>query len=302
MNPALQRCLVPFAPLFARRQSLVLALRLRKALGRRMQNPPASFYDKIFWMSTHTDTSLWTALADKIQVREYVAEHCGSEILPKLYATYDTAAGIDFEALPDSFAIKTNNGCATNYLVRSKSDTDLEAIRKGLNRWLTFPYGALTGQMHYARIVPMILAEELLVQEDESDAPLVDYKFYCFDGEVRYCYVVSDRHFDQRHTHSRMLYDMDWKPLPQVFVDGVSLSQSQRPASLPRMKAVAEQLSQGIPFVRVDLYEVNGLIKFSEMTFMPGMDTGFSEDFQRELGDLIQLPDVLPSTTEEVGG
>ncbi len=31
-----------------------------------------------------------------------------------------------------------------------------------LNRWLKFPYGELTGQLHYTRIKPLIIVEEYL--------------------------------------------------------------------------------------------------------------------------------------------
>ena len=54
---------------------------------------------------------------------------------------------------------------------------------------------------------------------------------------------------------------------------------------------VSVALSQGIPFVRVDLYEVNEQVKFSEMTFMPGLNSGFTEEFQLELGNEIVLPE-----------
>lgn len=289
--------MVPLAaPFLARHQGAVLSARFRKALGRRRQDPPRSFYDKIFWMSEHADTALWTRCADKVGVRGYVAERCGEAVLPRLYATYDSAEEIDFDALPDRFAVKTNNGCASNYLVRSKRDADLEAIRAGLARWLRFPYGELTGQLHYSRITPRILVEELLSQESDPDATLVDYKFYCFGGEPRYCYVVSNRAFDAKHTHSRMMYDVSWRPLDQAFIAGKTLNYISVPNSLSEMLEVAEKLSSGIPFVRVDLYEVNEEVRFSEMTFMPGMDTGFTERFQDELGGGSSFPSFHQST------
>lgn len=290
MNILLQKFLVPFAPLLAKHQESVLGLRFKRSLGRQIQNPPESFYDKIFWMSAHSDTQKWSDLADKIKVREYVSSRCGSSVLTSLYAIYDSADQIDFAKLPSAFVIKTNNGCASNYIIRSKADTDLESIRSGLRGWLHFPYGDLTGQRHYSRIIPRILAEELLQQQDDPDGVLVDYKFYCFNGRPTYCYVVTDRTFDQAHTHKRMMYDLKWNAMPEVFKQGVALGQSDPPANLKQMIEIAAKLSQGIPFVRVDLYEVNNEIKFSEMTFMPGMDPGFTEDFQHAMGQMIELP------------
>lgn len=295
MNHIIEVAAPVLAPIFAKNQDRVLSLRFEKALGRKRQDPPKSFYDKVFWMSAHTDTSLWTRLADKIEVRKFVKERCGEDILPKLYAIYESADNIDFGALPDSFAIKTNNGCASNYLVRSKADADLEAIRSGLARWLRFPYGQLTGQLHYAKIVPRILAEELLFQEEDPDTTLVDYKFYCFDGEPRYCYVVSDRQFDSKHTHSRMMYDMNWNPLSEVFVSGKELCCLSEPVCFGEMQEISATLSGDIPFVRIDLYAVNNVTRFGEMTFMPGMDPGFTERFQEEMGGMLVLPKGIVS-------
>lgn len=290
MNPIVEAAAPALAPILARNQDRVLSLRFRKALGRFRQDPPESFYDKIFWMSSHADTALWSKCADKVGVRAYVAERCGDGVLPELYATYKCAKEIDFSVLPDAFAIKTNNGCASNYLVRSKADANLEAIRSGLERWLRFPYGELTGQLHYAKIPPRILAEELLFKEDDPRKPLTDYKYYCFGGEPRYCYVVSNRRFDAKHTHSRMLYNMKWEPMPEVFVPGREFGYVPSPSCLDEMQDAAAVLSAGIPFVRVDLYQVDGAVRFSEMTFMPGMDPGFTEEFQKTMGKDIVLP------------
>lgn len=293
MNPIIGAVAPALAPILARNQDRVLSLRFRKALGRRRQNPPESFYDKIFWMSVHADTALWSECADKVGVRAYVAERCGDGVLPNLYATYKCAKEIDFSVLPDAFAIKTNNGCASNYLVRSKAEANLEVIRSGLERWLHFPYGELTGQLHYATIPPRILAEELLLNEDDPRTSLTDYKFYCFGGEPRYCYVVSNRRFDAKHTHTRMMYNMKWKSMPEVFTPGKEFGYMPSPSCLDEMQDTAASLSAGIPFVRVDLYQVAGAVRFGEMTFMPGMDPGFTEEFQRMMGEGIALPALV---------
>lgn len=291
MNRIIEATAPVLAPVFAKNQDRVLSFRFRKALGRKRQDPPRSFYDKIFWMSANTDTSLWTRLADKIEVRKFVAERCGEDVLPKLYAIYKSADDIDFGELPDAFAIKTNNGCASNYLVRSKTNVDLESIRTGLARWLRFPYGQLTGQLHYAKIPPRIFAEELLFQEEYPEATLVDYKFYCFGGKPRYCFAVSNRRLETGNAHAKMIYDLNWKNLDTVFVPGTEIAPVKKPPQLAKMIEVSSRLSEGIPFVRVDLYEVDGDVKFGEMTFMPGLNSGFTEVFQLKLGNLICIPE-----------
>lgn len=301
MNSTLQHMLVPFAHVFAKHQKEVLSLRLKKALGRRIQDPPRSFYDKLFWMSCHCDTSRWSQLADKVQVRDYVSAKCGADLLPKLFGVYDTADEIDFDALPDRFVLKTNNGCGTNYIVRSKLHCDRNAIRRGLSKVLVFPYGKLTGQLHYSAIKPKIIAEELMFEESDPEATLSDYKFFCFMGEPKYCYVVSNRVFDERHSHHRMIYDMLGNPHPECFEEGSLLSEPNVPPSLSEMERIAKVLSADFPFVRVDLYVVNGKVKFGEMTFTPGMHSGFTEAFQSLLGENIVLPPAKKEQKRRLG-
>lgn len=262
-----------------------------------MQAPPCAFFDKVFWLSLHTDTSQWSACADKLAVRERVSHACGASVLPKLYATYDSAQKIDFSRLPEQFVLKTNNGCGTNWIIRDRSATNLEVIRKELSYWLGYPYGALTGQGHYSRIVPRIFAEELLQSKRGPSLTPDDFKFFCFDGVPCYCLVASNRKPDSSHTYDRMMYDMDWHPIPEAFESsgmhhgGIAEIQP-RPQAFDTMIEMARTLSKGFSFVRVDLYEVDGEAKFGEMTFTPGMGSCFTEDFQRELGDLIELPSL----------
>lgn len=129
---------------------------------------PRTLDDKIAFLAFRTDTTEWTRLADKVRVRDYV-EECGyGDYLPKLYGTWEKAADIDFSELPDAFVIKTNNGSATNILVRDKSKINEEEVRRQLDEWMKIDYGYITCQPHYSRIKPLILAEEYLGLELKS--------------------------------------------------------------------------------------------------------------------------------------
>lgn len=282
------KLLKPFSSIIGRYPEEVFALRLRKDLGRKIDRKnPRSLYDKIYWLCFNTDTSLWSKLADKYVVRAYVAEKCGQDILTNLYGVYNSIEEIDYSKLPNKFVIKTNNGCASNFLIKDKTSTDLKAINKELDFWLKFPYGELTGQKHYTKIPPKIIAEELLYQNDSPNATLVDYKFFCFHGIPYYCEVISDRIFGT-HVHNKMMYDMKWKALPECFKEGCPTALVDKPKTLDEMISVAQILSQNFKFVRVDLYEVNGKIKFGELTFTPTTHS-FTEEFQLKLGEIIKL-------------
>lgn len=282
------KLLQPFAPIIGKYPKQVLAFRLYKDLGKKINTKnPKSLYDKIYWLSFNTNTEIWSQLADKYGVRDFVKKEIGEEYLPQLYGVYKSAYEIDYHSLPERFVIKTNNGCASNFLVKNKATTDLVKISKELKFWLKFPYGELTGQKHYTRIPPRIIAEEYLFQEDNPEATLIDYKFFCFDGKPHYCETISERVFGT-HLHNKMMYDMNWKSHPDFFKEGCPIKEIKKPQTFEKMKEIAQKLSKGFKFVRVDLYEVNGKIKFGELTFTPTTHN-FTEEFQDHLGSLIKL-------------
>lgn len=289
MNPKGYARLNPMAPILRRLTVPVFALKYYRTFRRAIQlKDPVLFYDKIFWMSMHTDTSMWSQLADKYAVRQYVEQLCGERILTKLYGVYDHPDEIDFSTLPDQFVMKTTNGCASNVIVRDKASIDEQEVKKQMDFWMKIRYGDITGQPHYSRIVPRIIAEELLIQDNDPSKVLTDYKFNCFNGMVHSCAAFSNRK-QNTHQFSRMLYDMDWNPHPEWLVaDKVSLGESPRPACFDQMKDIAQRLSVGFPYVRVDLYSINDEPKFGEMTFTPGL-AHHTTQFQKELGDLIKL-------------
>lgn len=63
---------------------------------------PHDLNEKILYQKLYTDTTLWSRLADKVLVRDYVKD-CGLEsILTNLYAVWDKATDICFDELPDA--------------------------------------------------------------------------------------------------------------------------------------------------------------------------------------------------------
>ena len=250
---------------------------------------PLTLYDKIAYMAFRTDTFQWSDLADKLKVRSFVEKRGFGYTLTKLYGSYDDANDIDYSKLPSQFVLKTNNASATNIIVKDKSSADIPAINRQLNKWLQMPYGYDTCQPHYSRIVPKIIAEEFLNDKKttEKGEMLIDYKFYCFDGEPTIVIVMSGRSLNT-HKVNKTYFDMDWQCHPEYMskkFDGIAQEHTEKPVSFEKMKEMAAVLSKGFPFVRVDFYEINGNPVFGEMTFTPGMDTGTTQ-FHLDMGKL----------------
>ena len=62
-----------------------------------------------------------------------------------------------------------------------------------------------------------------------------------------------------------------------------------KPKNLQTMVNLAERLSKNFPFVRVDFYNINGVIYFGELTFYPssGYTRFIPDDADFELGKLF---------------
>ena len=254
---------------------------------------PRNLIEKIYWLQLHSDTSLWTKCADKYMVREYLKE-CGLEsYLPRLYGKWDSASEIPFESLPENYILKTNNGCGTCIIVRD-GVIDEKSVRKQMRRWLSLPYGYSGAQLHYTRIKPCIIAEELLINNEKdnivSPHSLIDYKIWCFNGKPECILVVYNRH----NGHAYLaLYDTNWNLMQQHMQDVKSKTCLQdvvidKPICLEEMFDIASKLSSPFKEVRVDLYVINNRPYFGELTFTTGYGY-FTESYYNYLGDKFSL-------------
>jgi hypothetical protein len=229
-----------------------------------------------------------TRCADKHDVREYIKSKGLEDILNKLYAVYDSADQFILDSLPQKFVIKTTNGSGTNILCKGKSQLQLDKVKQSLNEWMSRDNYSVGREWSYKGIVPKIIVEEYLEDENNSFDGINDYKFICFNGRAKYIVFDVDRHIE----HKRNIYDTDWNFIDintdyPNFGDCVS-----RPEGLDEMLRVANILASDFPFVRVDLYWVNGKVYFGELTFYPW--TGYvqfdPDEFDFTLGKHFILP------------
>ena len=260
---------------------------------------PQDLNEKILYLKLYSDTSLWTQLADKYKVREYV-KSCGLEsILIPLYGAWERVEDIPFDELPQKFILKANNGDGKGTNVKidkaKMKDADWAALRKRLQGWLDAKHiGALSGEPQYRDIKPMILAEELLPC-NEGDTSLVDYKLWSFNGEPYSFFICSERQLDGYHA-TVDCYDLEWNRFPENMLASphmtVATKAMPRPACLEEMIEAARKLSKPFPEVRVDLYAVNGKLYFGEMTFtsLGGMMDFYTPEYLLEMGKHVTLP------------
>ena len=138
--------------------------------------------------------------------------------------------------------------------------------------------------------------EKGYVDEDDKDEfeDLVDCKYFCFDGEPKFCQVIQGRNTKETID----FFDMEWHHQEFVGLNPVAGPAAvcpQRPKNFDDMKRIAERLSQNNPFLRVDLYEVNEKVYFGEMTFYPASGLGrfTPEDWDHKMGEWLELPSKI---------
>ncbi len=268
----------------------------KKTTGRRLNlKNPQDFNEKIQWLKVYSDISMWTDLADKYKVREYI-EKCGlQDILVELFGVWKRADDIDFSKLPDKFVLKTNHGFGKIILVEDKSKLDIDLIVKHLNKWVKEKVGLVSFDPHYWKIKRRIIAEEYL--EDKSkkkiSSSLIDYKFQCINGEPENVHILYDR----RTKFKACAFDMDWNSLRDqaagILARSYSESISNKPQRLDEMLKVCRILSGPFAQVRVDLYQVNGKVYFGELTFTSGGGTDyFKPEYFLKMGEKMDITNV----------
>ena len=266
--------------------------RFRKKFGYNLDiSNPNNFNKKMQWLKLYDHNNLYTILADKYLVREYVKNKIGEQYLTKLYNVWDSADSIDFNQLPEQFVLKTNHASGTNIICKNKELLgDKSLILNKLKEWLKIDYYLLGKEWAYKNIERKIICEELLVMQNGED--LLDYKFMCFNGKCEYIFICSNRY--SQNGLNVDFYNTQWEKQPFQRHYPNSNINHKKPVCLDKMITLANQLSEGIPFVRVDFYLIEDRIVFGEMTLYPG--SGFEEftpfEWDERLGRLININNV----------
>lgn len=226
-------------------------------------NNPQTFNEKINWYKLHYRNPLMKTCVDKIEVKKYIRKKGLDDILVKTYATYDSIDKIVLDKLPNSFVIKNTIDSGGVYVCKNKEYYNYNAMHEKLSMVdKTIINGKhVFCEWAYEGLKNRIIVEEYLKTND-GHAPW-DYKFFCFNGEPKFLFVGSNRDtsvcFD--------FFDIDFNHLDVVQGHPWSKENIVKPKNYERMLEICRLLSSDFPHVRVDLYNIDGKIYFSELTF-----------------------------------
>lgn len=249
-------------------------------------NQPRYFNEKLWWLKINNRNSLMTECSDKVKVRDYISRLGLSDILVEIYGIYSKPEDIPFEKMKGKYFIKCNHVSGIN-TVYDSSNLQLfnrKLFIKEFNRALKMNYYYQSREWNYKNISPRIIIENFI----ESPTELLDYRFLCFNGKVKLIFVdretasINGKHNPgaQRNVYNRDFIFQDFT----VGRDNFNPNLIEKPENLDIMIEYAERISSPFIFCRVDLYNNNGKIQFSEITFYPG---GCAQQFSSIESDLL---------------
>lgn len=252
---------------------------------------PKTWSEKLFWLNKYWQPELKSICADKYRVREWVAQKGYSDILIPMLGVYDKSEDIVFEDLPNRFVLKCNHGCACNVIVEDKSKLDIPEAKRKLDGWLKRDFSLDYNETHYHNILPKIICEQFLPVKSSAD--IVDYKIHCFEGIPKFIAANFDRDPITLHPHA-MVFSPRWERM-FCLKEEESVPEMKCPQNLDDLLRTARTLSEGMPYVRVDLYSIGEKLFFGELTFTPSGNmimVDYKPEFDAEMGQYIDISKI----------
>lgn len=267
-----------------------LKIQYRLTMGKRLNlDSPQSFNEKLQWLKINNRKPEYTTMVDKYAVKDYVASVLGPQYIIPTIGVWDRAEDIEWDRLPNQFVLKCTHDSGGIVICKDKSKLDTDAAIEKLRKSLKKNYYNLGREWPYKNVPHRIIAEKFLIPDSET-GDLPDYKFFCFNGKVKMCYIATGRQtgevaridfFDESFNHL---------PIKQGRHPNAAIL-PEKPAKFDEMKMLAEKLSIGIPHVRVDFYEHNRQILFGEMTFFSQNGTAkfIPEEWDYRIGEWLDI-------------
>lgn len=274
----------------------VLMVRLQYKLKTRVSlnlDNPRRFTEKLQFYKLFYRDPVMKQCVDKADVRKYISNQGLSRILVRCLGVYNSPEEIDFSKLPQRFVVKDTLGGGGNsvVIVKDKTRLDIPELMKQMRTWVDEPVEkkhpgrewVYDGRKH------RIIIEEY-IEADPQKGGLIDYKFFCNYGVIKFLYVVADRVLGK--TAGFGIYTPDFKQMPVLRADESPLTRDvPKPENYDELKHIAEELARPFPEARIDLYDVEGKIYFGEITFFDGSGymTFTPDEYDTILGDMFSF-------------
>lgn len=225
---------------------------------------PVTFQDKINYLKLHFRESKITEFSDKLKSKKIIVDNYPFIKTAKVIQIFDDIEELNLSKLPNKFIIKSNYSSGDLKIIKDKKNINLALLKKHFNHQnLLSPYESYTREWGYKNIERKFFIEEYL----KTKKGLTDYKFFCFNGNVPFLHVVEDRFYSLKD----YIINTNWENLGFNFSDRSYNPNCtpKKPINFDNMLEVSKKVSVGFPFIRVDFFEYNDDLYFSEFTFYP---------------------------------
>ena len=249
---------------------------------------PKTFNEKMNWLKLNNRNPKYNILVDKYEVRKYISATIGEEYLIPLLGVWNNFDEINFDSLPEQFVLKCTHDSGSIIICKNKNNFNYKKAKEKLERKLKKNLYWWGREWVYKNLKPRIIAEKYM--NDGIHEDMIDYKFFCFNGEPKYIYI-SENLSDHKNS-AISFYDMNFKKTPFRRTDYKDLNYTpDKPENFDEMIKLSKILSKNHNFLRVDFYDIAGKIYFGELTFYPA--AGFlpivPSEWDLKLGDMLNI-------------
>ena len=269
---------------------LYLEMKYKHVFGRKLDfNNPQTYNEKLQWMKLYDRRDIYTTMVDKYEVKDYVANKVGDEYIIPTLGVWDHFDDIDFDKLPNQFVLKCTHDSGGLVIVNDKTHMNREKAREQIGKCLKNNFYHYDREWPYKNVKPRIIAEQYM--EDAVTHDLRDYKIFTFNGKAKILFIATERQTEGEETKFDF-FDTEFNHLDIRNGHPNAAVPPKKPEHLDKMIELAEKLSEGIPTLRCDFYEVNGKIFFGELTFFHwgGFVKFDPDEWDYRLGSWIKLP------------
>lgn len=245
--------------------------------------------DIVQWLKIFDQSLNHVPVSDKFAVREIVSNKVGEKYLVPLVGVYESVDQIPWCFFKGNIVVKANNDSGTVFLLKAPDEIDKkrDVIVRRLYKAFSQSYGKNNGEWVYSKIQPKVLVEKNIC-ESVGESP-DDYKFYCFQGDVKFCHYIYDR---ASGYPKEQIIDLEGRDLNIRLHPKFEYGEKfVVPDNWDEMIEVAKRLSEDFVFVRVDLFSVESGVYFGELTFWP-MAGCYLGSGQNKLGELFDFDEV----------
>lgn len=253
---------------------------------------PRKFNEKLQWLKIYDRKQEYINYVDKYEVKKIVEEKIGKEYIIPTLGIYNSWDEIDFDKLPNQFVIKCTHDSGGIEICKNKNEFDFERAKKKICKNLKKNFYYLGREWPYKYVKPRIIIEKYM--EDSRMKSMRDFKFFCFSGKPEIMYISEG--LENHETASMSFFDMNYNLVDLKRRDYKLLADKpKKPVNFEKMVEYSSILSNGIPHLRCDWYEIDEKLYFGELTFFTcsGFVPFEKEEWNEKMGKMININDNL---------